>query len=182
MQKKGATQDDLKGLILPDFRCSLRNLLSSSCSLMFNRYTLQFFNVMLGINSKVWFYLNWFGNFLSIALLKTWLLKFLYSSGISLSISSMLLLLLLILNSSLLYASSSKLTNNIFSPFSIVFSFIFSSIISSFGSLGIYIFLYYCWQLCRLIEESFQSIDRLCFCNQLYPRNRSWFLRFITDS
>ena len=82
-----------------------------------------------------WFYLDWSGNFLNTALLNTRSLKSLYSLDISLSISSMLSLLLLIFNSSFLYASSSKLTNNTVSFFSIVFSS---------GSLGTYILLYHC--------------------------------------
>ena len=109
-------------------------------------------------------------------------MKSLYSLGIFPSISSMLLLLLLIFNSSFLHTSSSRLTNSTFFSFFIVSSFVSSSIIFSSSFLGMYIFLYYCQQFCRLIEESFQSMDRLCFYNQLYPGNKSWFLRFVTDS
>jgi len=50
MKKKGAAHGDLEDQIHPDFRCSLRNLSSSSCSLTFSEYTLQSFNVAFGIN------------------------------------------------------------------------------------------------------------------------------------
>jgi len=41
MKKKGAMHGDLEGRICPDFRYSLRNLLSSSCSLTFSRYVMN---------------------------------------------------------------------------------------------------------------------------------------------
>ena len=128
MKKKGAAYGDLEGQICPDFKCSSRNLSSSSCSLTFNRYTLQSFNVAFGINSMAWSHLDWSGNFSKTVLLKTRSLKSLYSLGIFFSAFSGFLLLLLIFSSSLFYASSSRLTNNTFSPFSIISSSISSSI------------------------------------------------------
>jgi len=84
----------------------------------------------------VWSHLDRSGNFLNTALLKTRLLKSLYSLGMSSPVSSMLFLLLQMFNSSFLYASSSRLTNNTFS-----LSFIISSstsLSSTFsGSFGI---------------------------------------------
>ena len=134
MKKKGAAHGDLEGRIRPNFKYSSRNLSSSFCSLMFNRYTLQSFNVAFGVNSIVWSHLDWSGNFSKTILLKTRSLKFLYSLGKFSSTSSGSSLLLLIFSSSLLYASSSRLTNNTFSSFSITSSSISSSISSS-GSL-----------------------------------------------
>ena len=122
---------DLEGQIRPDIRCSLRNLSSSSCSLTFSGYTLQSFNIVLGINSMAWSHLDQFGSFLNTALLKTRSLKSLYSSGMFPPTFSILSLWLRILNSSLLYASSSRLTNNTFSPSSMAFSSMSSSSISS---------------------------------------------------
>ena len=121
-KRKGTAQGNFEGLILPDFKCSSRNLLSSSCSLTFNGYILQSFSVALGINSMAWSHLDRSGSFSNTALLKTQLLKSWYSSGIFSLLSSMLSLLLLIFNSSLLYASSSRLMNNTFSPSSIASS------------------------------------------------------------
>ena len=134
MKKKGAIHGDLEGRILPDFRCSSRNLLSSSCSLIFNRYTLQSFSVAFGVNSIAWSHLDRSGSFSKTALLKTRLLKSSYSFRIPPSTSSEFSLLLLMFSSSLLHAFSSRLTNNIFSPSSIASSLVSSSISSS-GSL-----------------------------------------------
>ena len=130
MKKNGAAHGDLEGRICPDFKCSSRNLLSSSCSLTFSRYTLQSFNVAFGVNLIVWSHLDWSGSFSKMALLKTQSLKSLYSLKMSSSIPLESSLLLLIFNSSLLHASSSRLTNNTFSPSSIK-----SSSISFSGSL-----------------------------------------------
>ena len=127
-------------MLTPDFRCSSRNLLSSSCSLTFSGYTLQSFNVAFSINSMAWSHLDHSGSFSKTALLKTHLLKSLYSLGIFPSVFSTSILL--IFSSSLLQASSSKLMNNTHSPFSITSSSVFSSVSSS-SSFGTYIFLYY---------------------------------------
>ena len=135
MKKNRAAHGDFEGRIRPDFKCSLRNLSSSSCSLMFSRYTLQSFNIAFGVNSMAWSHLDRSGSLSKTVLLKTRLLKFSYSLGMSSSISLESSLLLLIFSSSLLHASSSRLTNNTFSPSSIVSSSISSSISSS-GSLG----------------------------------------------
>ena len=134
MKKNGAVHGDLEGLICPDFKCSSRNLSSSSCSLIFSRYTLQSFNIVFGVNSMAWSHLDCSGSFSKTALLKTQSLKSSYSFGISPSVSSELSLLFLMFSSSLLYASSSRLTNNTFSLSSIASSSVSSSISSS-GSL-----------------------------------------------
>jgi len=140
MKKKGAAHSDLEGQIRPDFKCSSRNLLSSFCSLTFNRYTLQSFNVAFGINLMAWSYLDQSSSFSKTALLKTQSLKSSYFLGISSSFSS--IFIFLIFSSSLLQASSSRLTKSTFSLSSIASSSISSSI-SSFGSLVTYIFLHH---------------------------------------
>jgi len=127
---------DLEGLIRPDFKCSSRNLSSSSCSLTFSGYTLQSFNITFGVNSMAWSHLDRSGNFSKTALLKTRSLKSLYSFGISPSVSSELSPLLLMFSSSLLHASSSRLTNNAFSPFSIASSSVSSSVSSSGSTIA----------------------------------------------
>ena len=140
MKKKGTVHGDLEDQIHPDFRCSLRNLSSSSCSLTFSGYTLQSFSIAFSINSMAWSHFDWSGSFPKMALLKTQLLKSLYSLGISFSFSS--IFIFLIFSSSLLQASS-RLTNSTFFPSSIASSSIsFSTSFS--GSLATYIFLHYC--------------------------------------
>ena len=181
MKKNGAVHGDLEGLICPDFKCSSRNLSSSFCSLMFSRYTLQSFNVAFGVNSMAWSHLDHSSSFSKTALLKTRSLKSSCSFRISPSTSSEFSLLLLMFSSSLLYASSSRLTNNTFSPSSITSSWVSSSISSSGSSIA-WIFLHYCQHFWRFIKESFQLMVGLCFCSQLYPKNRSWLPRLVTNS
>ena len=98
-------------------------------------------SIAFGINLMAWSHLDRSSSFSKMALLKTQSLKSSYSLGISSSFSSIFALLMF--SSSLLYASSSRLTNNTFSPSSIAFSSISFSTSSS-GSPATYIFLHYC--------------------------------------